>query len=202
MNARIIPIRSATIERKTRETSVSAVLTLDGRGESDIDSGLGFLDHMLSSWCKHSGFDLMLRCAGDLQVDDHHTSEDCALAIGAALDEALGQRRGIARFGWAYAPLDEALARAVVDLSGRPWPAIDLGLRRERIGDVACESLTHVLRSLCMAARCSLHIDVLRGDNDHHRVEAAFKACALAMRQATARDSRIEGSIPSTKGVL
>jgi imidazoleglycerol phosphate dehydratase HisB len=202
MNAPITPNRIATIERNTRETEVSVVLNIDGRGDSDVRTGLGFLDHMLSCWCKHSGFDLQLRCKGDLQVDDHHTSEDCALTIGAALDEALGQRGGIARFGSAYAPLDEALARAVVDLSGRPWPAIDLGLRRERLGDLACESLSHVLRSLAMTTRCALHIDVLRGDNDHHRAEAAFKAYALAIRQATRRDPLREGSIASTKGVL
>jgi len=191
--------RSARVTRQTRETDIVLSLALDGEGETDIETGLGFLDHMLSTLGKHARFDLTLRCRGDLHVDDHHTAEDCALALGQALGEALGERRGIRRFGHAYAPLDEALARAVVDLSGRPWPAIDLGLKRERIGTIATESLTHVLQSLAMAAKASLHVDVLKGDNDHHRVEAAFKATAIALRAAVARDG---DDIPSTKGVL
>jgi imidazoleglycerol-phosphate dehydratase len=137
---------------------------------------------------------------GDLHVDDHHTVEDTALCLGRALDEALGERRGIRRFGDAHAPLDEALARAVVDLSGRPFAAVDLKLRRERLGDVACENLDHLFRSLAMAARATLHVDVLRGENDHHRVESAVKALALALRDAL----RVEGEarVPSTKGAL
>lgn len=191
--------RTAHLHRQTKETDIQLTLSLDGRGEADIRTGLGFLDHMLTALTKHARFDLHLRCTGDLEVDDHHTAEDCALALGAALDQALGERRGIRRFGDAFCPLDEALARAVVDLSGRPWPAIDLGLRREKLGDTACESLVHVMVSLAIAARASVHVDVLKGENDHHRVEAAFKALALALREAVA----IEGTdIPSTKGVL
>jgi imidazoleglycerol-phosphate dehydratase len=135
-----------------------------------------------------------------LQVDDHHTAEDCALVLGEALDRALGERRGVERFGWAYAPLDEALALAVVDLSGRPFADVKLDLRREVIGGLACENVAHVLRSLATAARLTLHVDVLKGENDHHKAEAAFKAVALALRQAVARAPFDD--VPSTKGTL
>ncbi len=192
--------RTAAVHRKTRETAIELTLDLDGTGRADVATGIGFLDHMLATLARHARFDLTLRCEGDLDVDGHHTSEDCALALGQALDTALGERRGVQRFGWAMAPLDEALARAVVDLSGRPWPAIELGLTRERLGTMACENITHVLQSLAIASRSSLHVDVLKGDNDHHRAEAAFKATALALRQAVARDGSTE--VPSTKGVL
>ena len=143
---------------------------------------------------------LNLRCQGDLHIDDHHTAEDCALALGAAIDQALGERAGITRFGSAYAPLDEALARAVIDLSGRPYAYVELGLVREALGGLACENIGHVLRSLATAARATLHVECLRGENDHHRAEAAFKAVALALRQAVARTG--EPDVPSTKGVL
>jgi imidazoleglycerol-phosphate dehydratase len=192
--------RTATIERKTRETDLRLTLNLDGTGNAEVSTGIGFLDHLLVSLAKHARFDLTLACKGDLEVDDHHTAEDCALALGQALAEALGERRGIARFGSAYAPLDEALARAVVDLSGRPAPVIDLGLTRWAIGALATENVTHVLASLANAAKMALHVDVLRGTNDHHRAEAAFKATALALRAAVARDGSSE--IPSTKGTL
>lgn len=193
--------RFASVERRTGETTVRVDLSLDGSGRSEVGTGLGFLDHMLASLAKHARLDLELACEGDLEVDDHHTAEDCALALGKALDEALGERRGIRRFGSAYAPLDEALARAVVDLSGRPWPEVSLGLEREMIGDVATENLAHFFRSLAVAGRMALHVDVLRGENDHHRAEAAFKALALALRQAVAADGT-GGDVPSTKGVL
>ena len=158
------------------------------------------MDHMLDALARHARLDLTLRCTGDLEVDDHHTVEDCAIVLGGALNELLGERRGITRFGSAYAPLDEALARVVVDLSGRPWPEVTLGLRRERLGAVACENLTHFLQTLAIEGRMALHVDVLRGENDHHRAEAAFKALALALRQAITRDGA--SSVPSTKGVL
>jgi imidazoleglycerol phosphate dehydratase HisB len=155
---------------------------------------------MLSAVAKHGGLDLELRCEGDLEVDDHHTAEDCALALGRAIDKALGERRGIARFGNAYAPLDEALARVVIDLSGRPAPVVGLGLRREMLGGLACENLTHFFVSLATTLRAAVHVDVLRGDNDHHRAEAAFKALALALKAAVARTD--SDAVPSTKGVL
>ena len=192
--------RQASVSRKTPETALTLELALDGSGQSEVTTGVGLFDHMLGALAKHARFDLKLRCAGDLEVDDHHTVEDCALALGQALDQALGERRGIARFGSAFAPLDEALARAVVDLSGRPCAVVDLALQRETLGQLACENLTHFFVSLATTARMALHLDVLRGSNDHHRAEAAFKATALALRQAV----RIEGpdQVPSTKGVL
>jgi len=192
--------RTATVERVTRETGVRVSLVIDGTGRTDVSTGIGFLDHLFDALARHSGFDLTITCKGDLRVDDHHTAEDCALGLGEALDRALGERRGIMRFGSAFAPLDEALARAVVDLSGRPYAAVDLGLGRTVIGGLACENVSHVLRSLATAARLTLHVDVLRGENDHHRAEAAFKAVALALRQAVACSGSDE--IPSTKGVL
>jgi imidazoleglycerol-phosphate dehydratase len=192
--------RTATVTRATRETSIRLTLDLDGTGKTAIKTGIGFLDHLLDALGRHSRIDLKLICEGDLQIDDHHTAEDCALAIGEALDRALGDRRGVNRFGWALAPLDEALARAVVDLSGRPFAAVDLGLTREAIGGLSCENIPHVLRSLAIAARITLHVDVLRGENDHHRAEAAFKATALALRQAVGSSGFDD--VPSTKGTL
>lgn len=191
--------RQADVRRETKETRIALRLVLDGSGESHVRTGLGFLDHMLTTLAKHGRFNLELACEGDLAVDDHHTVEDCALALGRALDQALGERRGIRRFGAAYAPLDEALARVVVDLSGRPFAHVDLGLVREKVGEVASENLDHFFRSLAMASRMALHVDLLRGSNDHHRVEAAFKALALALRAAVAVDG---DDVPSTKGVL
>jgi imidazoleglycerol phosphate dehydratase HisB len=199
MTAPLSP-RAATVERTTAETSVRCALGLDGTGRATVATGLGFLDHMLHTLARHSGFDLDVACRGDLVVDDHHTVEDVSLALGRALDDALGERRAITRFGSAYAPLDEALARAVVDLSGRPWPAIELGLTREKLGDVATENLTHFFQSFAVAARAALHVDVLKGANDHHRAESAFKALALALRIAVARTSG--DAVPSTKEVL
>lgn len=192
--------RRAGVSRATRETDISLALVLDGEGRTDVHTGIGFLDHLLSALAVHARFDLDLTCQGDLEVDDHHTAEDCALAIGTALDQALGDRRGIARFGNAYAPLDEALARAVVDCSGRPFARVALGLTRDRLGALSCENIPHVLASFATAARLTLHVDVLAGENDHHRAEAAFKATALALRAAVARDARV--GVPSTKGVL
>ncbi len=196
-----MPERTATFARKTNETMIEGRLSLDGQGTCEVSTGIGFLDHMLGALAFHARFDLTLRCEGDLDVDDHHTAEDTAIVLGGAIDDALGDRRGITRFGYAYAPLDEALARAVVDLSGRPCASIDLGLKRERLGTMACENITHWFVSLAMHARCALHVDVLRGDNDHHRAEAAFKAFALAIRQAVAIDSN-PPRVPSTKGSL
>jgi len=192
--------RIARVQRKTYETDIDASINLDGVGERGIDTGIGFLNHMLMAFSKHSAIDVRLRCRGDLDVDGHHTSEDCALALGKAIDECLAERRGIRRFGMAYVPMDEALARAVVDLSGRPYAVVNLGLKRERIGEMATENITHVFQSLAMSLRASIHVDCLRGDNDHHRAEAAFKALALAMRDAVARTG--DTQIMSTKGVL
>ena len=192
--------RSAQINRRTKETEIEVSLVLDGNGRGEVETGLPFLDHMIATLARHARFDLKLVCRGDLDVDDHHTSEDCALALGAALDQALGERRGIARFGHAYAPLDEALARATIDLSGRPYSVIYLGLARDDLGGWAAENIGHFFRSFATAARATLHVELLRGANDHHRTEAAFKSLALAVRQAVARDGGAE--VPSTKGTL
>ena len=192
--------RTATVTRDTRETSITVTLALDGAGTADVKTGIGFLDHLLEAFSRHARLDLTLACKGDLHIDDHHTAEDCALAVGQALDRALGERRSVARFGSAYAPLDEALARAVVDLSGRPYADVTLGLGRQSIGGLACENVAHVLRSLAMASRLTLHVDVLKGENDHHRAEAAFKATALALKQAIACTGFDD--VPSTKGSL
>ena len=193
--------RSAVVRRWTNETEVRCSVALDGLGASDARTGLGFLDHMIAAFSRHSGIDITLACQGDLHVDDHHTVEDCALVLGQALDQALGLRAGIARFADAYAPLDEALARAVVDLSGRPSASVSVLLTRDRVGDVASENIVHFIRSLADRLRGSIHLDVLRGENDHHKAEAAFKALALALGRAVAI-TREEGSPPSTKGVL
>ena len=198
MSATTTP-RGAEIRRRTKETDIECTLTLDGSGTADVRTGIGFLDHMLTALARHGGLDLKLHCTGDLHVDDHHTAEDCALALGMALDAALGDRAGLRRFGNAYAPLDEALARAVWDLSGRPFALVELGLTREALGGLACENIGHFFRSLAVASRSCLHVDVLRGENDHHRAEAAFKAVAVALRSAV---ESIGGGVPSTKGVL
>ncbi|KAL2357999.1 Imidazoleglycerol-phosphate dehydratase-domain-containing protein [Cryomyces antarcticus] len=219
--------RSATLNRDTNETKIQLSINLDGgmledvqsASESngaakshaaqlstsqqiDVDSGIGFLDHMLHALAKHAGWSLRLRCRGDLHIDDHHTAEDTFIALGQAFKTALHTTTGLARFGSAYCPLDEALARAVVDLSNRPYSVIDLGLKRERIGDLSCEMLPHCLQSFAQGAGVTLHVDVIRGDNDHHRAESAFKALAVAIRQATTRMVGREGEVPSTKGVL
>ena len=154
---------------------------------------------MLAALAKHGRFDLTLTATGDTEVDDHHTVEDCAIVLGRAFDEALGDRTGIARFGYGYAPLDESLSRAVVDLSGRPWPEVSIDFTRETIGEVASENIIHFLRSFAIEGRMALHLDLFRGDNDHHKAESAFKALAIALRAAVTVDG---DSVPSTKGTL
>ena len=192
--------RVAELTRTTKETDIICRLDLDGSGIADVETGIGFFDHMLTTLAKHSRFDLRLSCKGDLSIDDHHSVEDCALIIGNCLDDALGERQGIARFASAHVPLDEALCRAVVDLSGRPYPAINLGLERERLGELSCENIPHFFESFAVTGRMALHVDVLKGRNDHHRSEASFKAVAVALRQAVAFDGTSD--VPSTKGML
>ncbi len=191
--------RTATLDRRTNETAISGRIDLDGTGVSDVNTGLGFLDHMIATLTKHSGFDLELHAVGDTAVDDHHTVEDCAIVLGRGIAEALDDRTGIRRFGYAYAALDESLVRSVVDLSGRPWPEIHIDLTREQIGAVAAENIVHFFRTLALEGRMALHVDLIRGDNDHHRAEAAFKATALALRSAVEITG---GETPSTKGTL
>jgi histidinol-phosphate aminotransferase len=193
--------REAEIWRQTGETEVSLRLDLDGTGRYRVDTGLGFLDHMLAQVAAHGLFDLEVRARGDLEVDEHHTVEDVAIALGDSLDKALGDRRGLVRIAHAYAPLDEALARIVVDLSGRPYAVVEAGFSTPRIGAVDTDLLVHFLETLATHGRLSLHAQVLYGRNDHHRAEALFKALGRALDAATRLDPRREG-VPSTKGVL
>ena len=195
-----MPTRTAKISRATNETQIELTLDLDGSGTSQIATGIGFLDHLLTSLSRHARFDLLLDCRGDLHVDDHHTAEDCGIVIGQAIDKALGNRTGIARFGYAYAPLDEALARAVIDLSGRPGAWVELPLQRDSLGGLSCENIPHVLSSIATAARATLHVDLIRGTNDHHIAESAFKAVALALKMAVTQTG--SDIVPSTKGTL
>ncbi|EQC41625.1 imidazoleglycerol-phosphate dehydratase [Saprolegnia diclina VS20] len=192
--------RIGTIHRQTKETSIDVVLDLDGNGSSNISTGIGFLDHMLDAVAKHGRFNLELTCKGDTWIDDHHTAEDCGLALGEALDSALGPRKDIARFGSALVPLDEALARVIVDISSRGCSAVALDLRRPSIGTLSTEMISHFFVSFASAARLTLHVDVIKGENDHHKAEAAFKAFARALRQAVAFDPT--AGVPSTKGML
>ncbi len=196
--------RRARVERSTRETSITVDLIIDGSGRASVKTGIGFLDHMLATLALFARFDLDLTAQGDLHIDDHHTSEDCFIVLGQALDKALGDRAGLVRFAHAYAPLDEALARTVVDVATRITASIDLGLTRPAIGQWASENITHALTTLAASARFTLHVDVLKGANDHHRAEAAFKSLGLALREAVRIDivpSSAEVS-NSTKGVL
>ena len=192
--------RTSAYSRKTNETEISVSVNIDGTGHSELDTGIGFLDHMLSALAKHSRTDIMVKCRGDLHIDDHHTAEDVAIALGECYDKALGPRRGIRRWGEAQCPLDEALSRAVVDVSSRPYCHVELGLKREVLGTLSCEMIPHVIASFCTAARLTVHVDCLRGMNDHHRAESAFKALAVALREAVSLD--MGAGVPSTKGVL
>ena len=195
------PTRSSQAHRRTKETDVRVTLALDGAGESRIDTGLPFLDHMLELFARHGLFDLEVTCRGDLEIDDHHSVEDIAITLGQALKEALGDKRGIQRFGEAIVPMDEALVRSVVDLSGRFYLVYEVQTRRQTIGNFSVELAEHFWRSLAEAAKFNLHIDCLRGRNTHHMLEGSFKATARALRQAVAHDARIKG-VPSTKGSL
>ncbi|KAI0245094.1 IGPD-domain-containing protein [Lactifluus subvellereus] len=207
--------RTAMITRKTNETEIEVFINLDpGSGfvqTIDISTGIGFLDHMYHALAKHSGMSLTLKAKGDLWIDDHHTADnalisacaltqDTAIALGTAFKQALGEVRGIRRYGTGFAPLDEALSRAVIDICSRPYCVTDLGIKREKIGDLSTEMFPHIFYSFAMASGCTLHVDVLRGQNDHHRAESAFKALALAIRQAIERTGG--NDVPSTKGVL
>jgi imidazoleglycerol-phosphate dehydratase len=194
--------RTAHIRRETRESRVEVALNLDGSGHGDVTTGIGFLDHMLDSLARHSRFDLTVRAEGDLHVDQHHTAEDVGISLGQALDNALGERRGIRRFGDAAVPLDEALVQVAIDLGGRPWSSIDLPFRGTMLGGLSSELIAHVLQSFAAEGRFSLHVRLLAGENDHHRAEAAFKALARALDDATRHDPRLLGQVPSTKGVI
>ena len=193
--------RAAEAARKTKETDVRVRLVLDGEGRAAVSSGVAFLDHMLELFARHGLFDLEVECRGDLHIDDHHSVEDVAITLGQALHEALGDKAGISRYGEATVPMDEALCRAVVDLSGRFYLVYEVQTSRQHIGNFSVELAEHFWRSFAEAARCNLHIDCLRGRNTHHILEGTFKAAARALRQAVERDPRITGVL-STKGVL
>ena len=193
--------RSADVRRRTKETDIRVKLSLDGSGRSKISIGVPFLEHMLELFAKHGLFDLQVNCKGDLEIDDHHSVEDIAITLGQALVQALGDKQGINRYGEAVVPMDEALCRSVIDLSGRFYLVYEVQTKRQKIGNFSVELAEHFWRSLAETAKFNLHIDCLRGRNTHHILEGTFKATARALRQAVERDPRITGVL-STKGVL
>ncbi|MBK7724235.1 MAG: imidazoleglycerol-phosphate dehydratase HisB [Dehalococcoidia bacterium] len=194
--------RTATVSRRTAETSIDITLDLDGSGKFVTDTGVGFLDHMLSHIAKHGVFDLDVRCKGDLWIDQHHTVEDIGIALGEVLAQSLGDKAGLVRAGSAYMPLDETLAFCAIDLSGRPFAKLDLKLLGREIGGLPPDLFNHFLESFAFAAKLNLHVRVLEGVNDHHKIEAAFKAMARALDAAVRVDPRRGGDIPSTKGTI
>lgn len=195
-------MRQATIERKTKETVVTLTLNIDGEGRSDINTGVPFFDHMLDQVSRHGLFDLEVRCEGDTHIDEHHTVEDVAICLGQALDRALGDRAGIVRAAHAFVPMDEALCFAAIDISGRPYAVVDAEFHSERVGGLSTDLLWHVFESIAVHARITAHLRVYYGRNDHHKIEALFKAFARALDAATRVDERLHGAVPSTKGAL
>jgi len=195
-------MRKATIQRKTAETEINLKLNLDGNGKAEIDTGIGFLDHMLLHLAVHGNFDLELTARGDLEVDEHHTVEDCALALGQAFDQALEKRIGITRMGSALVPMDEALVQIAIDLSGRPYSVIQINWNGPQVGGIATSLFPHFLESFAVTARCNLHARMLYGQDDHHKAEALFKALGRALDAACRPDKRRGGQVPSTKGTL
>jgi len=193
--------RTASIQRKTKETDIRVSFALDGVGKSTINTGLPFLDHMLELFARHGLFDLEINCKGDLEIDDHHSVEDIAITLGKTLTQALGEKRGINRYGEAMVPMDEALCRSVIDLSGRFYLVYEVPTKRQRIGNFSVELAEHFWRSFAETAKFNLHIDCLRGRNTHHMLEGSFKATARALRQAVDLNPRVIG-VPSTKGSL
>jgi len=196
-----MPARKAVVKRKTRETDIELSLGLEGEGRSEIATGIGFLDHMLTSFATHGRFDLEVKCKGDLHVDAHHSVEDVGIALGQALKQALGDKAGIVRFGHAYCPLDEALSRCVIDLSGRPWLTFGVTFKAQRVGDMPTELFEDFFWALADHGRLNLHLDLIRGRNGHHIAETLFKASSRALAMAVALDPRVKG-VPSTKGSL
>ena len=194
--------RTATFNRRTTETQIHGRLVLDGEGRYDVSTGIRFLDHMLELFARHGGFDLTLHATGDLDVDQHHTVEDVGIVLGEAVLKALGTRKGINRAGYFVMPMDETLAVAAIDLSGRPHAVINLKLRVRRVGDLQSELITDFFDGFASAARANVHAKVLYGRSSHHHVEAVFKAFARALRVACARDARLAKMLPSTKGLL
>ncbi|MGE3692806.1 MAG: imidazoleglycerol-phosphate dehydratase HisB [Novosphingobium sp.] len=195
-------MRTGTIERNTSETRIAVSVNLDGTGAYDVSTGIGFLDHMIEQFSRHSLIDIDCKVAGDLHVDQHHTTEDSAIAIGQAILQALGDKAGIGRYGMAYSPMDEALCRVTLDISGRPWLVWNAQFTQPRLGEMDTELFQHWFHSIAQAVGITLHIEQLYGENNHHVIEGIFKGFARAMRQAVERDPRKGGAVPSTKGVL
>ena len=195
-------MRMATVTRKTSETDVTVSVNLDGTGQRRISTGIGFYDHMLEQLARHGLFDLEIQTVGDLHIDAHHTVEDTAIALGEAFAKALGDRAGITRYGHAYVPMDETLARVALDISGRPFLVWKVGFTQSRLGEMDTELFWHVFHSFAQAAGITLHAEALYGQNNHHIAEGLFKALARALKQAVGLDPRQLGSIPSTKGTL
>ncbi|MEL7488013.1 MAG: imidazoleglycerol-phosphate dehydratase HisB [Pseudomonadota bacterium] len=199
---RTLSMRNATIERKTRETEIFVAVDLDGAGEYDVETGIGFFDHMLEAFAKHSMIDLKVRAEGDLHIDMHHTVEDTGIVMGQAVARALGDCAGIRRFGNAYIPMDETLSRAAVDISKRPYLIWRVDFARPKVGDMDTELFKEWFHAFATNAGVCLHVENLYGENTHHIIESCFKATARALRVALEEDPRAEGDTPSTKGVL
>ncbi len=195
-------MRKASIARDTHETKIAVEVNLDGTGTYDVSTGIGFLDHMIEQFSRHSLIDVTCRIKGDLHVDQHHTTEDSAIAIGQAIAEALGDKGGIGRYGTAYSPMDEALCRVALDISGRPYLVWKAAFTQEKLGEFDTELVEHWFHSVAQAVGITLHIELLYGQNNHHICEGIFKGFARAMRQAVELDPRKQGAIPSTKGIL
>ncbi len=202
VNSAVSDLRRATVERITGETSISLTLTIDGSGQADVQTGIGFLDHMLTLWARHGLFDLIVRAQGDLHVDEHHTAEDVCICLGRALDQALGPRAGIVRTAHSFVPMDEALALVAIDLGGRPYCVVQAEFTTPRVGQLSTDLIAHLFESIAFNSRCNLHAQVFYGRNDHHKIEALFKAMGRAFDAATRLDPRLGGTVPSTKGVL
>jgi imidazoleglycerol-phosphate dehydratase len=195
-------VRNASFERNTTETRISIALTIEGQGRYKISTGIRFFDHMLELFTRHGAFDLGLKCAGDLDVDQHHTVEDVGIALGEAFDKALGDKRGILRAGYFIMPMDETLAIAAVDLSGRTAFAVDAKVRTRLVGDLQTELVTDFFEGFARGARANVHVKTMYGRSNHHKIEAIFKAFARALRVACSRDKQLGEMLPSTKGLL
>lgn len=195
-------MRTGRIERKTAETAIEVEVNLDGTGTYAVSTGIGFLDHMVEQFSRHSLIDVTMKVVGDLHVDQHHTTEDSAIALGQALGDALGDKGGIGRYGQAYSPMDETLARVALDISGRPYLVWRAGFSQTRLGEWDTELIEHWFHSVSQAAGITLHVELLYGSNNHHICEAIYKGFARAMRQAVEIDPRKGGTVPSTKGML
>jgi imidazoleglycerol-phosphate dehydratase len=194
--------RIGQVTRETHETRIEVRWDLDGHGRYEVETGVGFLDHMLAALARHGRFDLRVRATGDLHIDEHHTVEDVGITLGQALNQALGDRKGLRRFGDARVPMDDSLAEVAIDLSGRGLGVLDITLLAPSVGGISGQMFPHFFRSLAADARMTLHAAIVRGENDHHRVEALFKAFARALDDATRLDPRIAGELPTTKGAL